>query len=373
MLKAAKKGTLAETEKAIDGDLKPRSVALDGWTATLDVVIARPSIAAKNIIGTLEGAGPLANEIVVIGAHYDHLGFGGPGSKAKGKTIHPGADDNGSGTTSVMELARRFGAIKNRQGRRLVFMLFSGEERGLLGSAFYCNKEPLFPLESTVAMVNLDMVGRLNDKTNFLKADGVGSAKEWEPLVDKLNADIGFNIEKSAMGLMNRSDLASFYRKGVPCVFYWTGFHEDYHQPTDTADKININGMLKVVSLTEKTLAHLTVEPKRYEYQVIPQQKAPGGKGGAGGGAAPEGPRLRIGLNYADAAEKGVLIEFLAKGGPAEKGGMKEGDRIIAVAGKATPNINSYMAAMAQQKANAPLEVTVNRAGKELKLTITPE
>jgi hypothetical protein len=370
MFAVGKKTTLAEMEKGIDDDLKPRSGPLTGWTATLDTVVSRPSYACKNIIGVLEGSGPLANETVVVGAHYDHLGFGLFGSlggpKAKNQ-IHPGADDNGSGTTSVMELARRFGSMKDRQGRRLVFMLFSGEERGLLGSAYYCNKEPLFPLESTMAMVNLDMVGRLNDTTRKLKADGVGSAKEWDALVDRLNADLGFDIEKSAMGLMDRSDLASFYRKGVPCIFFWTGFHDDYHRPTDTADKINIPGMMKVVSLTERVLAHLATEPKRYQHIVmVPKKGAP--KSG------PAGPRLGIGPNYNDDANnKGVLIEFVTKDGPAAKGGVKEGDRIIAIAGKATPNLNAYMSVMSQQKADSPLEVTVSRGEKELKLTVTPQ
>src|SRR5438874_3256371 len=168
----------------------------------------------KNIIGVLEGAGPLANETVVIGAHYDHLGFGlGKGAKAAGKQMYPGADDNGSGTTTVVELARRFGAIKNRQGRRLVFMLFSAEERGLLGSKHYC-KEPLFPLENTAAMFNLDMVGRLNDK-NELTAEGFDTGTGLKELIDKVNAEYGFKLggNKSVYG---RSDQASFYAKKIP-------------------------------------------------------------------------------------------------------------------------------------------------------------
>ena len=154
---------LAEVEKGIERDLKPRSAPLKGWTVTIETGVKRTSVACKNIIGVVEGAGPLANETVVVGAHYDHLGYGGQGSLAKlaGKKImHPGADDNGSGTTTVIELVLRFGAMKDRQGRRLVFMTFSGEERGLLGSQYYCNRQPLFPLADTVAMINLDMVGR---------------------------------------------------------------------------------------------------------------------------------------------------------------------------------------------------------------------
>src|SRR5262249_56948747 len=136
-------------EQDMDRALKPRTAALPGWQAHLDVKVGRPeAIAAKNVVGVLEGAGPLAKETVVIGAHYDHLGYGEYGSRARDRTkkqIHYGADDNGSGTTTVLELARRFGAMKDRQGRRLVFMTFSGEELGLLGSAPHA-KEPPFPI-----------------------------------------------------------------------------------------------------------------------------------------------------------------------------------------------------------------------------------
>src|SRR5262249_44178628 len=149
MVMSAKGQSLVNLEKDIDRDLKPRSGPLTGWSATLTATLKRPVYACKNIIGVVEGSGPLANETVVIGAHYDHLGYGGFGSLAKEpavKEIHPGADDNGSGTTTIMELARRYAAMKDRKGRRLVFIFFSGEERGLKGSQHYCNKEPLYPL-----------------------------------------------------------------------------------------------------------------------------------------------------------------------------------------------------------------------------------
>src|SRR5207249_1241391 len=114
---------------------------LAGWTATLDVKVKRNTVPVKNVVGVLEGAGPLANETLVIGAHYDHLGYGGAGSRSPNeKAIHHGADDNGSGTTALMELARRFGAQKDRQGRRLVFIAFTAEESGLIGSRYYCKR-----------------------------------------------------------------------------------------------------------------------------------------------------------------------------------------------------------------------------------------
>src|SRR4029077_11422098 len=152
---------LSETEKLIDGDLTPRSVELTGWTASAEVTVKRTELPCKNVVGYVDGNGPLADETIVPGAHYNHVGagrFGSRGFAGQGK-IHYGADDNGSGTTGLMELARRFGAMKERQGRRIVFIAFSAEERGLNGSQHYC-KEPLFPLEKTVFMLNMDMIGR---------------------------------------------------------------------------------------------------------------------------------------------------------------------------------------------------------------------
>ena len=219
VLKASTGKTLAETEKAIDEDLKPRSAVLQGWTANLEVKIKRQEVPVKNVIGVLEGSGPLANETIVVGAHYDHLGFGGAGSRAKDnkKDIHHGADDNASGTTAVMELSRRFGALKNREGRRVVFMTFTAEERGLIGSRHYTRVAPLFPLKNTVAMFNLDMVGRQKEdpksKKSKLIVEGIGTAKEFDGLVTKLKP--GFELVKKQTGY-GPSDHDSFYSQKNP-------------------------------------------------------------------------------------------------------------------------------------------------------------
>ncbi len=173
MLQASQGVTLREIEMDIDRDLKPRSAPLSCWTVNLQVnVHRRAKISAKNIVGVIEGQGPLANETVILGAHYDHLGYGEISSMARGlekPAIHHGADDNGSGTTTLIELARRFGHQKNRAGRRLVFIAFSGEEINLLGSDHYV-KQPLFPLADTVPMINMDMVGRLRKDAEPMQA-----------------------------------------------------------------------------------------------------------------------------------------------------------------------------------------------------------
>jgi Zn-dependent M28 family amino/carboxypeptidase len=366
--------TLCELEQDVDRDLKPRSAPLTGWTASLEVNVNRTRTAVKNVIGVLEGSGPLAQETVVIGAHYDHLGYGGFGSLAgRGAkpAIHHGADDNASGTTSVMELARRFAQRPSDNRRRLVFIAFSGEESGLLGSRHYCNKEPLFPLDKTVAMVNLDMVGRLrkDDKTNKDKVlvEGSGSAKTFDALLDRLSEKYEFQFSKKASGT-GPSDHDSFYRKGVPVIFYWTGYHPDYHRPSDTADKINIPGMAKIADLAEDTTDYLARVPERPQYISVPAPHLNSGNQVVRGG----GPRLGIMPNYDDDKE-GVLLDGVSEDNPAAKAGLKVGDRIIEIAGKPVKNVESYMAIMAGQKKGDKIDVTILRDGKKTTVKVALE
>ncbi len=359
---------LSDLEKDISRDLTPRGAPLRGWSARLTAPVERTTFALKNVIGVLEGAGPLAKETVMVGAHYDHLGYGGYGSLAKDRTkkeIHHGADDNGSGTTTVLELARRFAAIKNRQGRRLVFMTFSGEERGLLGSLHYCDKEPLFPLESTVAMVNLDMVGRLSDTDKKLIVEGVQAGKGFDELIGRFNKKYGFQLTKKSGG-SGYSDHASFYRQKVPVMFLWTGTHADYHRPSDTADKINVPGMRRIADLAEDLLAYFATVGERPEYTAI--------KGGGGSGPARgKGPTLGIVPQYDDApnAPKGLLVSQVIDGRPAAKAGLKAGDLIVEINDRQITNIATYMAVMGAQQPGGTIAVGVMRGGKRLTLKAT--
>lgn len=359
--------TLREAEQAIDRDLKPRSAPLSGWTASLEVKVKRSTVTVKNVVGVLEGAGPLAKEIVVIGAHYDHLGYGGFGSMAKGvRAIHHGADDNGSGTTSLMEVARHFAAQKDRQGRRLVFIAFSAEEAGLLGSRYYCKDQPLFPLGETVAMVNLDMVGRLrpDQKTGKDKVliEGSGSAKGFDAMLDKLNP--GFQLSKQASG-NGPSDHDSFYNQKIPVVFLWTGYHPDYHRPSDTADKINVEGMDRVVGYAEKIVNQLATDPARPEYVAVARKMS--ASPGVG-----DMPRLGFVPAY-DEDKEGVGVDSVSAGGPAEKGGLKAGDLIVAIGGRPVTSMNAYMTVMRQQVRGRATDVTVMRNGKKVELKLVPQ
>lgn len=362
--------SLLDTELAIDRDLTPRSAPLTGWTAKLQTTVSRTEIPVKNVVGVLEGSGPLAKETVIIGAHYDHLGYGGRNSlddKGK-KQIHYGADDNASGTTALLELARIFAQMPKREGRRLVFMAFSAEEMGLLGSRHYCEKQPIFPLADTVAMVNLDMVGRMepDKKTNkgVLTIQGVGTAKTFGDLVDGATKFYDFQISKQKGGI-GPSDHASFYRKEIPVLFFFTGTHKDYHRPTDTAEKINYADMLQITDLAERITKTLSTESKRPEYVKVAGEFTPSTMPG-------NMPKLGIMPNYASEV-KGVLVGGVKEGGPAEKGGIKAGDQIIEIGGKQVTNVENYMVIMGQQRVNQPLAITILRDGKQLTLKVVPQ
>ncbi len=285
---------LTTLERRLDDGPTPQSRPLAGWTAHCQAKIVRQDYDVKNVIGVLEGSGALADETIVIGAHYDHLGFGGFGSLARGShEVHNGADDNASGTAGVVELARRMAAVPPHARRRLVFIAFAGEERGLLGSAHYV-KNPLFPLPQTVAMINLDMIGRLKD--DKLTIGGTGTADVWNPLIDKLNESYHFAITKQPQG-SGPSDHASFYRQNIPVLFIFTDLHEDYHRPSDDYDKINVDGLRRVTDFAADILDSLDDAPQRPAFQKTSARAAilPAGKGtlcGARTGPQPTGRRV---------------------------------------------------------------------------------
>ncbi|MGD9646212.1 MAG: M20/M25/M40 family metallo-hydrolase, partial [Pirellulales bacterium] len=237
VLQTALGKSLAELEAEIDNGPKPQSADLAGWRVQGQIRIEREDAEVKNVVAVLPGEGPHAEETIVIGAHYDHLGDGGPGSLAPGvKEIHNGADDNGSGTAALLEVARRLASRPQKLPRRIVFIAFTGEERGLIGSARYV-RDPLVPLDKTIAMLNMDMVGRLDDDKLIIY--GTGTADLLEQTVDNLNEHYGFKITKQPGGF-GPSDQSSFYAKKIPVLHFFTGTHADYHRPSDDADKINV-------------------------------------------------------------------------------------------------------------------------------------
>jgi hypothetical protein len=372
LLQAAGLPDLAALESAIDADLKPHSAPLPGWTLDTTVEIRRPQVQTRNVIGVLEGAGPLASETIVVGAHYDHLGRGGlfSGSLAMlSKEIHNGADDNASGTALVIELARRLARRADPLPRRVVFMAFSGEERGLLGSKHYV-EHPVFPLSSTVLMANFDMVGRLNAKEE-LTLWGTGTTPGLDTLVDVLGKSAGFTVKKMPDGL-GPSDQQSFYLENIPVVFAFTGDHLDYHRPSDDVERINFAGMARIADFAELLLLEVIRRPRRPEFVKVQRP----GRGGGDPHASGDPGRLSVSAylgsvpSYGDDV-KGVKLQGVRPDSPADKGGLRGGDIVVGFGGKPVENIYHYTESLGQHKPGDTVEVVVQRDGKNVTLSVT--
>ena len=363
--------------------------SLENVTINLETELVRKNAPAYNVIGILEGSDPkLKNEAIVIGAHYDHLGTGGAGSLAeKMGGIHYGADDNASGVAGLLELARIFSANRKQIRRSIVFIAFSGEEEGLIGSSYYVN-HPVFPLDQTIAMINMDMIGRLKD--NKLTIGGIGTASEWKELIQNKNARkaesatlplpsmiggdmaetkvvVSASIDNFTLQLnedgFGPSDHSSFYGKQVPVLFFFTGTHDDYHKPSDTADKINYEGEASVVSFVADIIRALDQNDKRPTYTVAKSSSTSGRTGF----------NVYLGTipNYADSND-GLLLDGVREDSPAAKAGLKAGDKVVKLAGREIKNVYDYTYALGEMKAGVEYEVEVMRDGKRLTLKLTP-
>jgi hypothetical protein len=373
LLSEAGEPSLLGLEKKIEQDLKPRSREIPGWTVTAKINIEGEKTETKNVVGVLEGAGPHANETVIVGGHYDHLGHGGMTSGSLAifsKDIHNGADDNASGTSMVLELARRLAARRDPLPRRVVFIAFSGEERGLLGSRYYV-EHPLFALEETVMMINCDMVGRLNSRSELTMV-GTGSTKGIDTIVEALGQSAGLKIKKVA-GLSDGfggSDHESFYAKGVPVLFAFTGLHGDYHRPSDDTDRINFTGMGRIADYLELITLDLARRPARPAFVKLAEQRNPHA---GDADTSRRGTSVSMGImpDYGYEQKDGLKITGVRDGGPAAKAGLKDGDRIVSCGSKAVSTIYDYMEIMKQYKPGDRLQVVVVRDGKEVKLDVS--
>jgi len=240
--------SLAALKEKIDREERPASISFSGLKVSLQVNLEKIIYKTDNVIGILTGSDPqLKEQNIVIGAHYDHIGlgyFGTRDTRTEGQ-IHNGADDNASGAAVVMNVAERLGRAAQRPQRTIVFAAFTAEELGIKGSRYFVEHPP-FPLRSTLAMINLDMVGRMKD--NQITAAGIDTAKELSGWVTEAGKKAGVEIRPSSRRGGN-SDHASFIDKNIPAVHFYTGMHEDYHRPTDDWEKLNIEGMVKVSDL----------------------------------------------------------------------------------------------------------------------------
>jgi Tol biopolymer transport system component len=325
-----------------------------------------------NVIALLPPASPAlpSAEYVLLGAHYDHLGHGESGGamqrKGEEHAIHPGADDNASGTAAVLELAAALAkerAEKPESFRRgILFALWSGEEIGLIGSSQFAERPPV-ALSNVAAYVNFDMVGRLRE--NKLSLQGVGSSSAWRKLIEKRNVAAGFNLSLQEDPYLP-TDTTPFYSKGVPVLNFFTGSHEDYHRPTDKPDTLNYDGLERISKFARAIIADLAKGPERPDYLTVARSDS--------GGGSRENLRAYLGTIPDYATEvPGVKLSGVRGGGPADKAGLKGGDIIVEFGGKKIANIYDYTYAMDAVKIGQAVQVVVLRDGQRVTLSVTPE
>jgi aminopeptidase YwaD len=339
-------------------------LALENLTVSFKTDVSKVNGKTANVVAVLPGSDPqLASEYIVIGAHYDHLGMGGPGSLAANPEgqIHHGADDNASGTSALLELARVMTMKRDQLKRSVIFIAFSGEELGLLGSAAYV-KNPPVPVTSIVAMLNMDMVGRLRNQSLFI--GGMGTSPVWKPLVEKLNTSGSrFQLSYGQDGF-GPSDHQSFYVKDIPVLFFFTNTHDDYHKPSDTADKINADGIRQVAEFVREIATDVANEAQRIAFTKVKSESKP----------TSGGFRVYLGTipNYSDQSD-GMKLDGVRPGSPAERAGLKAGDLITRLGKTPVKNVYDYTYALGELRAGEEVEIAIRRDGREMTLKITPE
>jgi len=335
--------------------------------------VTRKQGTCRNVVGLLEpiGDGDIAEEYILIGAHYDHIGHGeAGGSRARAGEdgqIHNGADDNASGDATVLELAAVFAEARksadpSSQRRGLIFACWSGEEIGVIGSTYFARHAPC-PLGQIAAYVNFDMVGRL--RAGKLILQGVGSSPDWLRLIEMVNVR-----EPLALVLQSDpylpTDTHEFYPAGIPILAFFTDVHDDYNRPTDDADTLNYAGMERIAGFGEQVIHELARKSNRLRYASV-KRAAPKGGGGGGG-------RVYTGTipDFAAGDVGGMKISGVQGGSPAEKAGMIAGDVIISFAGHKVGGLEDYAVVLRALKPDKPVEIVVRRGDKEVKLTIAP-
>ena len=363
---------LDDIQQEIDKDLHPRSFA---FPETLEVHanldLERAVKTAHNVAGYLPG---LTDEYIVIGAHYDHLGLGEQFSMSPsmaGNTIHPGADDNASGTAGVIELARWYGS-QPKQKRGILFLTFAGEELGLLGSSYYVN-HPAFPLEKAAAMINMDMIGRMREGKVYI--GGVGSGSTLKAMLEEVLPKYKLNIDFSDTTGYGSSDHTSFTTKQVPVLFFFSGLHADYHRPGDTWDKIDAPDTVKLLALVSDVADHLREEGARPMFVRVKEAAGPhGGSMGSASASSGSGYGPYFG-SIPDFTElpRGVRFADVREGSPAGKAGLRGGDILVEFDGKPIQNLYDFTYALRTKKPGDEVVVKVLRGAEPVEVKVLLE
>ncbi|HNW59792.1 MAG TPA: M20/M25/M40 family metallo-hydrolase [bacterium] len=347
--------SLGALQHTLDTTLQPVPLPL---TCTVDgqAEVIRHMGRTHNVVAELPGSDPLLRqEYVIIGAHYDHLGLGGPGSGSRRPdtlAIHNGADDNASGVAALLELAEKWAAASQKPKRSLLFIAFSGEEMGLLGSKYFVNN-PLIDLTRVQLMINLDMVGRLNPDSRAVTCGGTGTAVGLGDLVQTLAAPYHLQMNLSPEGY-GPSDHASFYGKDIPVLFLWTNISPEYHTPDDDAFRINASGEQAVTSLAFDLSRHAADQSERLVFQEAGPKEPP---------ANMRRFKVTLGImpDFASTGIKGLRADAVMPGRPAARAGMKKGDIIIAMEGKPVGDIYEYMNRLADFRVGQRISIEILR------------
>ncbi|MDR0660170.1 MAG: M20/M25/M40 family metallo-hydrolase [Prevotellaceae bacterium] len=318
-----------------------------------------------NVVMMLEGYDPaLKNESIVIGAHYDHLGFGGRGSGSRRPNelaIHNGADDNASGVSLVMRLAERLAKQKEQLKRSVVVVLFGAEEQGIVGSKYFVAHTPK-EVGRIAAMLNFDMVGRLNKQRN-IQISGVGTFEQGEEIVKSaLNPDnLKLTLSKGGFG---PSDHASFYAKQIPVLYFTTGVHMDYHTPNDLAEKLDYEGIHSIELLAKDIVKQLANLAKAPIYQHVGDSYINSG--------THRKFKVTLGIipDFTSSGSDGMRADVISEGRPAYKAGMQAGDIIISINKKPVLNVQDYMQRLSELKAGEMVEIIVKRNNEDVILQI---
>ena len=356
--------TISQLEQRLISDRKPVSfIVQEEITASTDLV--KQTVTTQNVAGILYGSDPrLKEEIIVIGAHYDHLGFGGTHSGSRRPdtlVIHNGADDNASGVAAILEIIEKLKAEQTKLKRSILFLSFGAEEMGLLGSKYFVNN-PLVDLGKIKLMFNLDMVGRLDSTTKAITVGGTGTAVGLSDLVQRFAEGEDLNVKLSSEGY-GPSDHTSFYVENIPVLFFFTGVHEDYHTPEDDVEKINLSGEILVAEFVYDLIIEAANVPESLVYQEAGPKEQPSGR-----------RRFKVTLgimpDYSSEEGEGLRVDGVINNKPAKRAGMEKGDVIVAMDGKPVKNIYDYMYRLEECKPGQRINVDVLRNGKNITLVV---
>ena len=346
--------TIGKLEEKLDKGKAPVSFHFTDHIVHAKIDLVQEKIITQNVVALLAGSDSLLkNEYILIGAHYDHLGMGGSGSSSRtpdSLAVHFGADDNASGVAAIMEIAEKFVSDTETPKRSIIFAAFGAEEHGLIGSKYFVAHPPV-GVNKIKAMVNIDMVGRLNENRE-IKVSGVGTAIESKDIVDSFNID-GYTLSLNEAGY-GPSDHASFYANDIPVFFFSSGAHPDYHTPRDHPDKINYKGMEGVTKYIFSISSYLANQSGNLTFQEAGPKE---------GTSSRSRTKVTLGImpDVSSDSNEGLGVEFVTKGKPAYGGGMKKGDIITAINGKEVKNIYDYMYRLSKLEFGEIITVEIKR------------